>query len=118
MTHSNGAPADEPRRQSQPITAALRSPGHRKALVVMATKRSPRQWQSMRERATATLAQARAPQGRHGLLGIYLNDHLAGATIGTELAQRIAGSRQQAGDRETLRRPAGEISMTGRPCSK
>jgi len=42
--------------------------------------------------------------------GGYLNDHLAGATIGTELAQRIAGSRQEAGDGETLRRLAGDIS--------
>ena len=69
----------------------------------MATKKSPAQWQSVRERAAATLtlAQARAPQGHQGLLGIYLNDHLAGATIGTELARRIAGSRQEAGDRET-----------------
>lgn len=78
--------------------------------MIMATKRSPIQWQSVRERAAATLAQARAPQGRQGLLGIYLNDHLAGATIGTELARRIAGSRQEAGDRETLRRLAGQIS--------
>ena len=74
----------------------------------MATKRSPIQWQSVRERAAATLA--RAPQGRQGLLGIYLNDHLAGATIGTELARRIAGSRPEAGDRETLRPLAGQIS--------
>ena len=80
--------------------------------MIMATKRSPIQWQSVRERAAATLtlAQARAPQGHQGLLGIYLNDHLAGATIGTELARRIAGSRQEAGDRETLRRLAGQIS--------
>lgn len=68
------------------------------------------QWRAVRERATATLAQARAPQGRQGLLGIYLNDHLAGATMGTELAQRIAGSRQEAGDRETFRRLTDDIS--------
>jgi hypothetical protein len=29
--------------------------------------------------------------------------------MGTELAKRIAGSRQEAGDRETLRHLAGEI---------
>ncbi len=27
-------------------------------------------------------------------LGIYLNDHLAGATVGLELARRVAGARQ------------------------
>ena len=27
-------------------------------------------------------------------LGIYLNDHLAGATAGLELARRVAGARQ------------------------
>ncbi len=31
-------------------------------------------------------------QGRHGLLGIYLNDHLAGAAAGVEVAKRLAGS--------------------------
>ena len=33
------------------------------------------------------------------VLGIYLNDHLAGATAGTELARRAAGSAQ---DREDM----------------
>ena len=33
------------------------------------------------------------------VMGIYLNDHLAGATAGTELARRVAGSAQ---DRATL----------------
>jgi hypothetical protein len=30
----------------------------------------------------------------HNLLGIYLNDHLAGSTAGTELARRVAASAQ------------------------
>jgi hypothetical protein len=35
-----------------------------------------------------------------GLLGIYLNDHLAGATGGAELARRVAAARrgEEAGD--------------------
>jgi hypothetical protein len=31
-------------------------------------------------------------QARSGLFGIYLNDHLAAATAGVELARRVAGS--------------------------
>lgn len=30
----------------------------------------------------------------HDLLGVYLNDHLAGSTAGTELARRLAASAQ------------------------
>jgi len=39
-------------------------------------------------------------QAAQGLLGIYLNDHLAGATGGVELARRVAAAnrQQQAGD--------------------
>src|SRR5580704_11958747 len=43
------------------------------------------------------------------LLGIYLNDHLAGATVGTELARRVAGSGQKTADGEGLRRLADDI---------
>jgi hypothetical protein len=43
------------------------------------------------------------------LLGIYLNDHLAGATVGTELARRVAGSGQKTTDGEGLRRLADDI---------
>ena len=44
------------------------------------------------------------------LLGIYLNDHLAGATAGTELAGRVAGeSRGRAGG-EVLGRLAADIA--------
>ena len=48
-------------------------------------------------------------QAGHDLLGIYLNDHLAGATGGVELARRVAGSHggDQAG---TLRRFAAEVA--------
>lgn len=40
------------------------------------------------------------------LLGIYLNDHLAGATVGVELARRLRSSNE--GDPE-LSRPLNEI---------
>jgi hypothetical protein len=45
-----------------------------------------------------------------GLLGIYLNDHLAGATGGAELARRAAGSHggEQA---DALHRLAAEIAQ-------
>jgi hypothetical protein len=45
-----------------------------------------------------------------GLLGIYLNDHLAGATGGAELARRVAGSHgsEQAG---ALHRLAAEVAQ-------
>lgn len=44
------------------------------------------------------------------LLGVYLNDHLAGSTAGTALIRRLARTYrgQQSGD--TLRRMAGEIA--------
>jgi hypothetical protein len=40
------------------------------------------------------------------LLGIYLNDHLAGATVGVELARRLRSSNQ---DDPELGAPLGEI---------
>jgi hypothetical protein len=42
-----------------------------------------------------------------GLLGVYLNDHLAGATFGTELASRIARAHR---DGEALERLAAEVA--------
>jgi len=48
------------------------------------------------------------------LIGIYLNDHLAGATAGTELAHRIARSHDEVADRATLQRLAGEINADRR----
>ena len=46
-----------------------------------------------------------------GILGIYLNDHLAGATAGTELAHRMARSHGDEEDSGTLRRLAAEIGQ-------
>ena len=54
-------------------------------------------WQDARSWAEGALARARAPQSRQGLLGIYLNDHLAGATGGLELARRVARSHRGPG---------------------
>jgi hypothetical protein len=45
------------------------------------------------------------------MLGIYLNDHLAGATAGTELAHRTARPLGDGQDRGTLRRLAAEITQ-------
>jgi hypothetical protein len=45
------------------------------------------------------------------MLGIYLNDHLAGATAGTELAHRMARSPGDGQDGGTLRRLAAEIAQ-------
>jgi hypothetical protein len=43
------------------------------------------------------------------LFGIYLNDHLAGATLGSELAGRIAKAHRGSEDAEVLERLAAEI---------
>ncbi len=51
---------------------------------------------------------------RTELLGIYLNDHLAGATAGTGLAQRVARSHDEVADQATLQRLAGEINADRR----
>jgi hypothetical protein len=44
------------------------------------------------------------------LLGIYLNDHLAGATGGLELARRMARSSLMPADARVLQRLAAEIA--------
>lgn len=44
-----------------------------------------------------------------GLLGIYLNDHLAGATGGLDLARRAAGAHRGSETGQTLERLAEEI---------
>jgi hypothetical protein len=67
-------------------------------------------WHTVRQQARKALDEAGKPRSRHRLLGIYLNDHLAGATAGTELARRVAGSGQESGDPAVLRRLAGQIS--------
>jgi hypothetical protein len=65
---------------------------------------------------------------RHEMLGVYLNDHLAGATAGSELANRMARShrgREEAGplsqlaaeiaqDRSALLTIMGSLSVTVR----
>ena len=45
------------------------------------------------------------------VLGIYLNDHLAGATAGTELAHRVAGTHRTHGQGGQLKRLAVEIAQ-------
>jgi hypothetical protein len=52
----------------------------------------------------------RSRRSGYGLLGIYLNDHLAGATVGTELAHRIAASHGAPAD-GTLQRLAVEVAQ-------
>jgi hypothetical protein len=44
------------------------------------------------------------------LLGIYLNDHLAGATAGTELARRVARSHQNGPDGSSLRQFSKDVA--------
>jgi hypothetical protein len=53
-------------------------------------------------------------QDRMELIGIYLNDHLAGATLGTALAHRVARGPNQVADQATLQRLAGEINADRR----
>ena len=48
---------------------------------------------------------------RSGLHGIYLNDHLAGATAGSEQAHRIAGSHQGREEAASLNRLSAEIAQ-------
>lgn len=43
-------------------------------------------------------------------IGIYLNDHLAGATGGVELARRVAQTRRGSPDGEQFRRLADDIA--------
>ena len=49
-------------------------------------------------------------QTAQGLLGIYLNDHLAGATGGVELARRAAAVRRQEDAGDALWRFAAEVA--------
>jgi hypothetical protein len=71
-------------------------------------------WQEAKNFVESALAKARAPRSRHDLLGIYLNDHLAGATGGMELARRMAGSHQGPAQRVTLQRLAADITQDRR----
>jgi hypothetical protein len=53
----------------------------------------------------------RSKRSGYGLLGIYLNDHLAGATAGTELARRIAATHGGPAAGSALRDLAVEIGQ-------
>ena len=53
----------------------------------------------------------RTRRSRHDLLGIYLNDHLAGATGGLELARRVAASHRGPGAGDAVQRLAAEVAQ-------
>jgi hypothetical protein len=53
----------------------------------------------------------RSRRSGYGLLGIYLNDHLAGATAGTELARRIAASHGRSAVGGPLHQLAAEVAQ-------
>lgn len=57
------------------------------------------------------MAQAGTEQVGYRVLGIYLNDHLAGATAGTELAHRVARTHRAHGPDGQLKRLAVEIAQ-------
>lgn len=56
------------------------------------------------------LAAGSGVPARQGLLGIYLNDHLAGATGGVELARRVAAARRQEAAGDALRNFAADAA--------
>ncbi len=49
-------------------------------------------------------------KARHDLLAIYLNDHLAGATGGVELAKRLADAHPSLDDSARLRQLAADVA--------
>ena len=57
------------------------------------------------------MAGAGTRRSGHDLLGIYLNDHLAGATGGLELARRMAGSHSGPAADGALQRLAAEVAQ-------
>jgi hypothetical protein len=59
---------------------------------------------------TEDIAPANSRNSRDFLLGIYLNDHLLGATSGLELVRRMAGTHHGSPTGPTLRRLATEIA--------
>ena len=59
---------------------------------------------------TGARTPVRTQGARPGLLGIYLNDHLAGATGGVELARRAAGSAAGTEAAGPLQRFAAEVA--------
>jgi hypothetical protein len=52
-----------------------------------------------------------ASQHRSDLLGIYLNDHLAGATGGVELAKRLASNFRRSPHSQALQRIAADVEQ-------
>ena len=59
---------------------------------------------ALKDRAASIRRSAQDP------LGIYLNDHLAGATGGLELARRVAGAQQVPAPQPELRQFADEVA--------
>jgi hypothetical protein len=53
----------------------------------------------------------RTRRSRHDLLGVNLNDHLAGATGALELARRVASSHQERGADAAVQRLAVEVAQ-------
>lgn len=60
---------------------------------------------------TNTALSKDAGPSRQAMLGVYLNDHLAGATAGSELASRMARSHRGLEDGAPLTRLAAEIAQ-------
>ena len=60
---------------------------------------------------TRTAIARDASPSRHSILGIYLNDHLAGATAGSELARRMTRSHRGREESDPLNRLAAEIQQ-------
>ena len=58
---------------------------------------------------TKTMTPKNTALSRHRMVGIYLNDHLAGATAGTELAHRMAQSHKDQEEGSDLMGLAAEI---------
>jgi hypothetical protein len=58
---------------------------------------------------TTEKATTKTEPSRHLMIGIYLNDHLAGATAGTQLARRMARSHQGREEGSELQAIAAEI---------
>ena len=59
----------------------------------------------------ATIPRSRAqPRDGTRLLGIYLNDHLAGSTAGVELARRLAGAHRGSPVGEALEPFVDEVT--------
>jgi len=74
----------------------------------------PAPWRGARDWAESALSRARASLTAPGMLGIYLNDHLAGATAGMELARRMTVWYPVPGQQTTLERLADEIAQDRR----